>query len=377
MEPVWAIGLMTGTVLDGHIDVAIIKTDGERVLELGRYELVAYPEHINAILERTLQEALKWNFEGLEPEIFAKAEAVLTEAQSDAVLRVVERAGLSFDEIGVVGFHGQTVLHRAPASGQLGATRQLGDGFQMARRIGVDVVFDLRSADIAAGGQGAPLSPVYHAALLDGIKADENKAVLNLGGVANVTWRGGDGAIAGFDTGPANAPINDFIRSRGLGEMDRDGALALAGTVDEDLLANRLRNPYLGQSYPKSLDRFGFGYRWVEGLSDSDGAATLTAFSAAAVGRGLDILPVRPSKLIVCGGGRRNPAMMKALEERADVEAVSADTIGWRGDAIEAECFAFLAARSLRGLPISFPTTTGAPKPMTGGRIARVAELSS
>jgi anhydro-N-acetylmuramic acid kinase len=367
---------MTGTVLDGHIDVAIIKTDGERVLEFGPYELVAYPEHINAMLERALQEALEWNFDSVEPDIFAEAEAALTEAQSNAVLRVVERAGLSVGEIGVVGFHGQTVLHRAPASGQLGATRQLGDGFQMARRAGVDVVFDLRSADIAAGGQGAPLSPIYHSALLDGIKADENTAVLNLGGVANVTWRGRNGAIAGFDTGPANAPINDFIRSRGLGEMDRDGEIALAGTVNESLLAERMQHPFFGQPFPKSLDRFDFGYSWVDPLQTNDGAATLTAFSAAAVGRGLDLLPVRPTRTIVCGGGRRNPALMQALERWASVEAVSADSIGWRGDAIEAECFAFLAARSLLALPISFPTTTGAPKPMTGGRIARISELT-
>ncbi len=371
MEPQWSVGLMTGTVLDGHIDVALIRTDGERVAEFGPYELVAYPDEINAMLEQALAQALDWGFAGPDPEVFARAERVLTLAQADAVRRVVEGAGMGLGQIAAVGFHGQTVLHRAPVPGRIGETRQLGDGALMAEMLGCDVVYDSRSADMAAGGQGAPLSAGYHAALLEGIGAPKGTAVLNLGGVANVTWRGADGAIAAFDTGPANAPINDFIKSRGLGAMDRDGALALAGTVDEARLAQRLDHAYLAQPYPKSLDRFDFGFDWVEGLSDADGAATLTAFSAAAVGKALDLLPERPTRLIVCGGGRRNPALMAALGARAGVEAVPAEAVGWRGDAIEAECFAFLALRSLRGLPLSFPTTTGVPRPMTGGRIAR------
>jgi anhydro-N-acetylmuramic acid kinase len=278
---------------------------------------------------------------------------------------------MKMSEIAAVGFHGQSVLHRAPTSARIGATRQLGDGALMAAELGVDVVYDFRSADMAAGGQGAPLSAGYHAALLAGIDAPRGAAVLNLGGVANVTWCGAEGQIVAFDTGPANAPINDFIKSRGLGAMDRDGALALRGNVDEARLARRLDHAYLAQPYPKSLDRFDFGFDWVEGLSDADGAATLTAFSAAAVGKALDLLPERPTRLIVCGGGRRNPALMAALNQRAGIEAVPAEVVGWRGDAIEAECFAFLAVRSLRGLPLSFPTTTGVPAPMTGGRIAR------
>jgi anhydro-N-acetylmuramic acid kinase len=240
----------------------------------------------------------------------------------------------------------------------------------MARMLGRPVAFDFRSADVAAGGQGAPLSPVYHAALLRRLGTDAGTAVLNLGGVANVTWTDGDRIVA-FDTGPANAPINDFVRSRGLGEMDRDGALARAGRVDEARLAAALDHRYLAAPYPKSLDRFDFTARLADGMSAEDGAATLTAFTAAAVGRGLDLLPLRPRRLIVCGGGRHNPALMEMLGTRADVEAVPAEAVGWRGDAVEAECFAFLAVRVLRGLPISFPSTTGVPAPMTGGRIAR------
>ena len=241
MEPIWAVGLMTGTVLDGYIDVALLKTDGETVTEFGAYELVPYPDETNRLLERTLSEARDWAFEGPEPDIFAEAEAAISHAQSNAVRSVVEAAGLQMADIGIVGFHGQTVLHRAPVPGRIGATRQLGDGRLMARLLGTDVAYDFRSADIAAGGQGAPLSAIYHKALLASAGFPKDTAVLNLGGVANVTWISDADEIAAFDTGPANAPINDFVKSMGAGDMDRDGAYALAGKVDEERLANRLK----------------------------------------------------------------------------------------------------------------------------------------
>ncbi|WDR06256.1 anhydro-N-acetylmuramic acid kinase [Devosia rhodophyticola] len=370
MEPIWAIGLMTGTVLDGNIDIALLKTDGETVAEFGTYTLAPYANEVRTLLVATLDAAREWNFEGPEPEIFAKAERALTIAQSDAVAGFVARQGMSMTDIGIVGFHGQSVLHRAPQPGRIGATRQLGDGDLMAERLGTRVAYDFRSADVAAGGQGAPLSAIYHAALMRGLGADGSYAVLNLGGVANITWWDGQDQIVAFDTGPANAPINDFVMAHGRGEMDRDGALALAGTVDETRLSKLLNHPYLNAAYPKSLDRFDFTADMAEGCAVEDGAALLTAFTASAVGKGLDLLPARPKKLIVCGGGRRNPVIMDMLGRRAGVEAVSAETVGWRGDAIEAECFAFLAVRTMRNLPISFPTTTGAKSPMTGGKIA-------
>ncbi|SHI30854.1 anhydro-N-acetylmuramic acid kinase [Wenxinia saemankumensis] len=369
MDPIWVAGLMTGTVLDGNIDVALLRTDGERVTEFGPARLAPYPPGLLELLQDTLAAARDWAFEGPEPAIFAEAEARLTEAQAEAVASLV--ADAHPPGIDLVGFHGQSVLHRTAAPGVPGRTRQLGDGAAMAARLGVPVAYDFRSADVAAGGQGAPLAPVYHAALLDRLDAPDGTAVLNLGGVANVTYRAPDGTLAAFDTGPANAPINDFVRARGRGEMDRGGALARAGRVDEDRLAAALGHPYLARPYPKSLDRFDFGPALADGLSDEDGAATLTAFTAAAVGRGLDLLRERPVRLIVCGGGRRNPALMDALRIRAGVEPVPAEEVGWRGDFVEAECFAFLAARTLRGLPISFPGTTGAPRPLQGGRIAR------
>jgi anhydro-N-acetylmuramic acid kinase len=370
MEPVWAVGLMTGTVLDGNIDVALIRTDGETVETFGAYRLAPYPPGLRDLLADTLAAARAWNFDGPEPPIFAQAEAALTDAQAEAVRDLVETEGPGLARIGVVGFHGQTVLHRGRTPQRIGATRQLGDGARMAARLGVPVAFDFRSADVAAGGQGAPLSAVYHMGLLRALGAGPETAVLNLGGVANVSWWDGSDTVVAFDTGPANAPLNDFVRARGLGEMDRGGALARAGRVDEVRLAGLLDHPYLRAPWPKSLDRFDFTAAMAEGLGAEDGAALLTAFTASAVGRGLDLLPVLPRRLILCGGGRHNPTLMAMLATRAAVQADPAEAVGWRGDAIEAECFAFLAARVMRGLPISFPATTGVAQPMTGGRLA-------
>ncbi len=370
MKAQWFVGLMTGTVLDGQIDVALLRTDGESVAEFGPYDLVPYPQDIRDLLEETLNTAREWAFEGPEPEIFAKAERALTLAQGDAVDGIAKQAGLPLTEIAAVGFHGQTVLHRAPTSTDKGRTRQLGDGQLMADKLGVPVVYDLRSADVEAGGQGAPLCASYQAALLKRIDAGADTAILNLGGVANLGWKSADGRVIAFDTGPANAPINDWVKSHGLGEMDRDGALAKKGDVDEARLAQLLTHPYLFAPFPKSLDRFDFLADMAKGASPEDGAALLTAFSAAAVGKALDLLPERPTRLIVSGGGRRNPTLMRNLSERANVTVTNADTYGWRGDAIEAECFAFLAARRLSNLPIGFPDTTGVPQAMTGGRLA-------
>ena len=370
MQPIWAVGLMTGTVLDGNIDVALIRTDGEGVEDFGTYTLAPYPQSTRTLLERTVEAAREWNFSGPEPAIFQEAEETLTRAQSTAVRDLVEGFGLNMADIGIVGFHGQTVLHRAPPEGRLGETRQLGDGELMHTILATPVAYDFRSADMRVGGQGAPLSAAYHAALLRKAGARGETAVLNLGGVANITcWDGGERVIA-FDTGPANAPLNDFVKARGLGEMDDDGALSGAGTVDEARLAELLKHPYLSAPYPKSLDRFDFGASMADGMDTENGAALLAAFVASAVSKALDLLPTRPKRLIVCGGGRHNPTIMAMLGPRAGVEVVPAEDEGWSGDAIEAQCFAFLAVRVSRGLPISFPSTTGVPRPMRGGQLA-------
>ena len=371
MEPVWAVGLMTGTVLDGMIDVAMIKTDGEDVQAFGPWRLAPSPPDMRDLLARSLEEAARWQFEGPEPELFGQAEEALTRAQSAAVLAFLADAGIDPAAVAVVGFHGQTVLHRAPKDGRRGDTRQLGDGALMARLTGIDVVHDFRSADVRAGGQGAPLSAIYHAALLRRLQPSGGTVALNLGGVANLTWCGPHGRLVAFDTGPANAPLNDWVE-RATGEaMDWDGALARRGQVDEEHLAHLLGHSYFDQPFPKSLDRNSFGAGMVDGFGLEDGAATLTAFTAAAIGRGLDLLPERPTRVVVCGGGRKNPALMEAIASRARVDVTLSEDAGWRGDAIEAECFAFLAVRAMRALPLSFPTTTGVSAPMTGGQISR------
>ncbi len=370
MRARWAVGLMTGTVLDGNIDVALLRTDGICVESFGHYALKPYDQMTRQLLVDALEQAQQWQFAAEEPAVFAEAESRLTLAQAVAVQELVDEAGLSMEDIGVIGFHGQTVLHRAPTAQTRGATRQLGDGALMARTLGCTVVHDFRTADVLAGGQGAPLSAIYHQALLASLGADASAAVLNLGGVANLTWTDHAGALVAFDTGPANAPLNDFIARSGLGEMDRDGRLAAAGTVDEARLQQLLQHPYLVQDWPKSLDRNDFTASMADGMNAEDGAALLTAFTAAAVGKALDLLPVRPSRLIVCGGGRHNPTLMQALRDRAVAVCETSEMQGWRGDAIEAECFGFLAMRALQGLPLSFPTTTGVPEPLTGGIIS-------
>lgn len=390
---------MTGTVLDGNIDVALLKTDGEQIESFGRYTLAPYTTKTVELLREAVDQANRWQFDGTEPDIFAEASRQLTIEQSNAVKRLVEEADLSLDDIGVVGFHGQTVLHRPPQGGSIGQTRQLGDGALMSQRLNVPVVDDFRSADMQLGGQGAPLSAIYHKALLSRLAVPGNRgnpgnpgspsdhgnpgnfgspgmtgtsgsmAVLNLGGVANLTWWDGHDRLIAFDTGPANAPINDFVREVAGLDYDKDGALAAAGVVDEKRLAELLNHPYFNEPFPKSLDRFGFSWQMAEGLSLQDGAALLTAFCAVAVSKALAQLPHSPKQLIVCGGGRHNASLMKALEQRTGVQVFTAEHAGWRGDAVEAECFAYLAVRTLQGLPNSFPGTTGAASPVCGGVI--------
>ena len=363
----WAIGLMTGTVLDGNIDIALLRSDGETISELGPWALAPYPDAVRALLAPTLAAARAWNFEGAEPALFAEAEAALTRAQAQAVTAFLHAHRIPVDSVDVIGFHGQTVLHRAPVEGRPGRTRQLGDGALMARLTGIDTVHDFRTADVAAGGQGAPLAPVYHVALLRAAAPGQPGAVLNVGGVANITSWDGDAGIGALDTGPGNAPLNDWVRRHGAGEMDRDGTIAATGRVDEARLARLLSHPWLDRPFPKSLDRDDFTAAMADGLSLADGAATLTAFTAGCVARALALLSPRPVRLVVCGGGRRNPTLMQALALRTGVAIESAEQRGWRGDAIEAECFAYLALRRRRELPVSFPGTTGVQAPMAGG----------
>jgi anhydro-N-acetylmuramic acid kinase len=247
----------------------------------------------------------------------------------------------------------------------------LGDAGLLARGLGLPVAHDFRSADVAAGGEGAPLAPIYHVALARMAGLALPVAVLNLGGVANITLIGAEGEVLAYDTGPANGMIDLWVQAKTSARFDADGRWAASGTVDAGALAALLNHPYFAAPGPKSLDRYDFPLTPVEGLSLEDGAATLTAFTAEAVAMAVRAAPSAPTAVIACGGGRHNPTLINALRERCGVPVTSAEAVGWRGDSIEAEAFAYLAARTARGLPISFPGTTGVAAPMSGGVIVR------
>jgi len=359
---IWrALGLMSGTSLDG-IDVAVIETDGERVLGRGFAATYPYSDAFRDKLRGGLQEAAGLDDRTARPGRLALIERYLTELHAEAVEHYLADHQIAPESIDLIGFHGQTVLHRPEAR----LTVQLGDGAMLARLTGRPVVYDLRAADVAAGGQGAPLAPAYHRALAADVSA-RPLAVLNLGGVANVTWIGGDGALLAFDTGPASAMIDDWCK-RTLGKpFDADGALAATGTVHEDIVAGFLAHPYFAKAPPKSLDRNAFDLGAVAGLSPEDGAATLTAFSAAAVAAALPHLPERPALWIACGGGRRNATLMRMTGARVGAPIHPAEAFDIDGDSVEAEAWAFLAVRSRLGLPITFPGTTGVARALTGG----------
>jgi anhydro-N-acetylmuramic acid kinase len=363
------IGLMSGTSLDG-VDAALLGTDGEQIAAFGPGELRLYTDLERQILQDAVNAALAWNFDGDAPD-FREAEAVLTHSHTDAVNAVLEKSGLQAGDIHLVGFHGQTVLHRPPTESGNGRTLQIGNGQALSESLGIDVVSDFRSADMEAGGQGAPLVPLYHKALVEKAELEGPIAVLNLGGVANVTWIDGDKDPISFDTGPANALVDTWCMMRIGRGFDANGELAAAGRIDADALTALMDHPFFEQKPPKSLDRWDFNIDPVKALGDADGAATLTAFTARSVAGALDSLG-QPARLLVTGGGRHNPVMMRMLAAALGIGPEPVEAVGWRGDLLEAEAFAWLAARVEAGLPTSLPSTTGAKKPVCGGTVSRV-----
>lgn len=359
---------MSGTSIDA-VDAALILTDGVEVLEFGPTVERKYAPEERQVLQTATQAALEWNWQGPQPEMaFEAARDVIVETHAAAWASLKDQAGAR--QIALAGVHGQTVLHKRATSAERGATLQLMDAARLQAKMGVPLACDFRSDDVSAGGQGAPLAPAYHQALLSRL-GQQPAAVLNLGGVANITACLPNGEMLAFDTGPANGPIDEWVEGHDAGTHDAGGALAARGRVHEGLLAQLLDHPWFDVPAPKSLDRYDFNASMVRGLSLEDGAATLTAFTANSVARSLDQLPVMPKRLIACGGGRHNPTLMSMLSEFVPCELMSAEQVGWRGDSIEAEAFAFLAARTLRGLPISWPKTTGVAAPMPGGKIER------
>lgn len=359
--PIWALGTMSGTSLDG-VDAALVRTDGQRIFDFGP---TAYRPYEPAERD-TIRAALgRWP---AEPGV-AQAARVVEDAHVSLMRRLVGGADLC-------GFHGQTLAHDPGGRG----THQAGDGARLARALGRPVVWDFRSADVRLGGQGAPLAPFFHFACARWIGAREPLAFLNLGGVGNVTWidpaqPGPEipGAILAFDTGPANAPIDDLVFRRMRMSCDRDGALANFGRIDKAVLTRFLLHPFFFRVPPKSLDRNAFPdlIQAVEHLRTEDAVATLTAAVACSVARAAEHFPRPVSRVLVTGGGRRNPTMMRMLAEALEVRVEPVERVGLDGDMLEAQAFAYLAVRVSRGLPTSCPATTGVRTAIGGGRISR------
>jgi anhydro-N-acetylmuramic acid kinase len=356
-DPILALGLMSGTSCDG-IDAALLTTDGRSKVAFGPVLTDPYPDDFRRRLRGVLG--------GRGPVDDVGAE--LTRRHAEGVARLLRSAGIDPSAVSVLGFHGQTILHE-PENRR---TWQIGDGALLARLTGIDTVSDFRSADVATGGQGAPFVPLYHQALAQPL--ERPLAVLNVGGVANVSFMGtAEESLLAFDTGPGNAMIDDWALRHTGRPIDDGGRLAGSGRVDRKALAALLAHSYFDLPPPKSLDRDAFDPSALAGLTPADGAATLVAFTAASVARARQILPAGPRRWLVTGGGRHNPALMAALRTALGVPVEPVESVGWNGDALEAQAFAYLAVRSVAGLPLSLPMTTGVPRPMTGGRLDRAS----
>lgn len=361
-----ALGLMSGTSLDG-VDVAMIETDGRRVTSLGPTGYRAYTQQERAVLRHALTEAVKLNHRNARPGIIGEADRMVTVAHAEAVAAYTAQHRISPVDIDIVGFHGQTVLHR-PAER---LTIQIGDGAALARSIHIPVMHDFRAADVAAGGQGAPFVPVYHRALAESLGRDGPIAVVNIGGVSNISYIDGEDVLIACDTGPGNALLDDFMMKKVSQPFDNEGRTAAQGVPDKAWIAKALQHPFFASPPPKSLDRNDFAGLALGDVSLVDGAATLTAFTAEAIASIAPLLPKPPETWVVVGGGARNLTLMRMLRRRLEPASVeSAEGLGWSGDAIEAQAFGFLAVRSLQRLPLSYPETTGVPHPMRGGVIA-------
>jgi anhydro-N-acetylmuramic acid kinase len=358
---------MSGTSLDG-VDVAMIETDGRQVKAFGPSGYRPYTDHERGLLRQALTEAVHLPQRDARPGILREAERAVTVAHAEAVASFTAQNRISYEDIDIVGFHGQTVLHRPAAK----MTVQIGDAAALAKAIHIPVMHDFRAADVAAGGQGAPFVPVYHRALTQSLGREGPMVVVNIGGVANITYIDGVDTLIACDTGPGNALLDDFMLRTMRLPFDCEGRTAAQGMVDVAWVGRALKHPFFALPPPKSLDRNDFASLALPVMAPADGAATLTAFTAEAIARIAPLLPKTPKSWIVAGGGARNLTLLRMLRERLQPATVEpAEALGWAGDAIEAQAFGFLAARGLKGLPLSYPATTGVPLPMTGGVIAR------
>lgn len=350
-----AVGLMSGTSMDG-IDAAIIETDGHTLNKvLGGNTYPYNPE---------FRKKLRFVIDNHNND-YADVEKELTLLHAEAVKDVLQKLNLKTEEIDYVGFHGHTIYH-APAKG---ITIQIGDGALLAKEIQIPVVNDFRSADVKAGGQGAPLVPIYHQALVTG--KEKPIAIVNIGGVANVTWIGkNEGDLLAFDTGPGNALLDEWIEEKTGDSFDKDGAIASSGKVDSKLLAEFMDDTFYKVFPPKSLDRKDLkNIDKQYSIKTEDGAATLAAYTAETIISAEKFFPYPVKRWLITGGGRHNTAIMRYLRNKLAVPVDTIDSIGPNGDLVEAQAFGFLAVRSILGLPISFPGTTGIKEDKCGGKI--------
>ena len=347
-----AIGLMSGTSMDG-VDAALVETDGEDVFSLGAFVSIPYCPEFRDRLRASMGSSPSGDYSKLERD--------LTLFHAEAVRLLMSKASIKAYDIDVIGFHGQTIFHDP----KNGLTCQIGDASLLSSETSIDVVSNFRAADIAAGGEGAPLAPIFHVAMTHNF--ERPILILNMGGVANITWIGNDGAFLAFDAGPANALIDDWIQAHTNQSYDEGGQFARQGNINAAALEALLDHQYFERPPPKSLDRNAFSITPIKGLSLEDGSATLVAFTAATIRGAQKHLPAPPKRWLASGGGRHNPALMAAIRQSLSEPVEPVEIVGWDGDALEAQAFAYLAVRSLAGLPLSYPETTGVPYPVIGG----------
>lgn len=355
-----ALGLMSGTALTG-VDVALVETDGLDIYDISFNETIPYDEGLKDKLSSII---------GLNPDnekdlpAIKEVDIELTKFHADIVNEYIKDREVAVD---VIGFHGHTILQDPEQR----ISYQSGDGSLMHELTKIPVVNKFHRADIFAGGQGAPIYPVYHEALC--AKIEKPVAVLNMGGKSSITLLGRNGEMMAFDIGPGNAAINSWTLRKGGQEMDFNGKLAATGIVNEKIVASLMRHKYFAKYPPKSLDVSIFNEK-LEHLSGSnleDGAATVTAFVAEAVSYSISLyLPEQPKQLILCGGGAKNPTLRRFIRQRLDgIEVISGEDYGWGVTSIEAQAVAYLAVRRLYNMPSTFPTTTGAAAPVIIGEL--------
>jgi anhydro-N-acetylmuramic acid kinase len=361
-----AIGLMSGTSMDG-IDVALVRTDGRSFVDRGPFLGVPYDAGFRSRLKEALDIARSLRDRQHRPGPLADIERELTERHIDAVRLFLQRQNIAPAAIDVLGFHGQTVLHRPDEA----LTIQIGDGPMLAHATGIHVVHDMRANDMANGGQGAPLVPVYHAALAARFqRAGQPVCFVNIGGISNLTFIGTDGRIAAFDSGPGNTLIDQWVEALTGLSYDDGGMISASGRVIASIAQRYLESPFFRGNVRRSLDRGDFHPLEPGEASLEDGARTLAYVAAASIIKSAGFLPERPEVYILCGGGRLNATLMRelvALAEPQGARVTTAEQAGFDGDSMEAEAWAYLAVRSLDGLPLTFPGTTGVREPVTGG----------